>query len=114
MNSKPLDKFGNNEPTADEDIGLHDISNEPASQSNRTAQASALDDEALHVRDTVIETSIANAAKNSKEMSKQNPGYDPSALQTVLQGQKIQDEAGNENRLFIRPSRQDTESGLRG
>lgn len=108
MNSTPLDKYGSNEPTADEG------SNEPASQSNRAAQASALDDVGLHVRDTMIETSIANAANNSKERSKQNPGYDPSALQTVLQGQEIQEDAGNENRLFIRPSRQDTETGLRG
>lgn len=113
-----FEKFeNNNEPTLDEGIWL---SNKPASQSNSiAAPASVLDDdEGLHVRDTMIETSkIANTAKkNSKEMSKENPGYDPSALQTaVLQGQEIQDEAGNnENRLFIRPSRQDTETELRG
>lgn len=64
----------------------------------------------------MIETSkIANTAKNnSKEMSKENQGYDPSTLQTaLLRGQEIQDKAGNnENGLFIRPSRQDTETGL--
>lgn len=50
----------------------------------------------------MTETSITNAAPENA-----------SALQTVIQGQEIQDDADDENRLFIGPSRQDTESKLR-
>lgn len=78
---------------ADERIELRATANEAASQSNGAAQAHASADEALHVRDGVIETSIADAAPENS--------------------QEIQDDAGNENPLFIRPSRQDTEAGLR-
>jgi hypothetical protein len=47
-------------------------------------------------------------------MSEHNQGHDPAASQTALQGQEVQDDADNGNQLYTSPSRQDTESGLRG
>jgi hypothetical protein len=115
MRNNTLDKYSNNARTADEGIELPAIANEPASQSTIAVQLSSSADEASHGRDRVIETSVANAApKNSQEMSEHNQGRDPAASQTALQGQEVQDDADNENRSYISPSRQDTESGLRG
>jgi hypothetical protein len=115
MRNNTLDKYRNNVPTADWGIELPAIANEPASQSTRAAQPSSSADEASHGRDRVMETSVANAApENSQEMSEHNQGHDPAVSQTAFQGQEIQDDAGIENRLHISPSRQDTESGLRG
>ena len=47
-------------------------------------------------------------------MGEHDQGHDPSASQAALRGQEIQDDAGNESQVYISPSRQDTESGLRG
>ena len=115
VRNNTLDKCKNNARTADEGIELPAIANEPTSQSTGAAQPSSSADEASHGRDRVIETSVANATpENSQEMSEHNQGHDPAASQTTLQGQEVQDDADNENRLYISPSRQDTESGLRG
>jgi hypothetical protein len=115
MRNNTLDKYRNNARTADEGIELPAIANEPASQSTIAAQPSSSAGEAPHGRDRGIETSVTNTApQNSQEMSEHNQGHDPAASQTALQGQEVQDDADNENRLYISPSRQDTESGLRG
>jgi hypothetical protein len=115
MRNNTLDKYRNNARTADEGIELPAIANELSSQSTIAAQPSSSADEASHDRDRVIETSVANAApENSQEMSEHNQGHDSAASQTAVQGQEVQYDADDENRLYISPSRQDTESGLRG
>ena len=114
ISNNTLDQLKNDTPTTDEGTELHTIHNEPDPQGIR-----ATGGEGSPSGDTMTETPAANAgSESSREMSEHRyqstQGHDSTVSQIALQGQQVADDGDDENQAFVPPTRQDTESGLRG
>ncbi|MCJ1281018.1 hypothetical protein MMC26_000336 [Xylographa opegraphella] len=106
---KTLDEDSQRVPTADKDIELPAMASGRVSQRTTAAQPFSSANEAPHDRGTVMA-----APDLGKDVSQHSQGHDLPASQTTLHGQEVVDDSDSDNRLYLSPSRQDTESGLRG